>query len=252
MLYIRISACILTLIFFVGPASAQMTATEIIRKADESTRGETSQSELSITTIRPDWTREMTVKSWSSGDQYALLLVTSPARDKGTVYLKRSKEVWNWIPSIERTVKLPPSMMAQNWMGTDFTNDDLVQESSIVKDYEHTLGADTVINGRSCWHLILDPKPDAAVVWGEVHSWVDQKDYVVVRSEFYDEDDFLVNTIVFSDIKDFGPRKLATKMEMIPEDKPGHRTVITYSNVVFDEPIEEKFFTTGQMRRLRP
>jgi hypothetical protein len=137
-------------------------------------------------------------------------------------------------------------------MGTDFTNDDLVKESSIVKDYTHSLSNDTVIDGIKCWHLVLNPKPEAAVVWGSVHTWITQQSFVALRTEFYDEEAFLVNTIIFSELQDFDGRTLATKMEMIPEDKPGHRTIISYSNVIYDEPIKESFFSTQQMRRLRP
>jgi outer membrane lipoprotein-sorting protein len=113
-------------------------AIEIVKKADEKMRGKTSQAEMTIKTTRPTWTREMTVKTWIKGNDYAMILIQAPARDKGTVFLKRKKEVWNWLPTVERSIKLPPSMMSQSWMGTDFTNDDLVKESSIVEDYTHT------------------------------------------------------------------------------------------------------------------
>ena len=126
-------------------------AKEIIRKADEKRRGDKASTSLTISIIRPTWTREMDVKSWSFGTEYSLILITSPARDKGTVFLKRDKEIWNWIPSIERNVKLPPSMMMQSWMGSDFTNDDLIKESSIVNDYTHKVLGDSMILGRDCW-----------------------------------------------------------------------------------------------------
>ena len=119
------------------------TATEILQKADEKTRGsESAYSEMTITTVRPKWTREMAMKSWAKGNDYSLILITSPARDKGTAFLKRKKEVWNWVPNIERSIKMPPSMMMQSWMGTDFTNDDLVRESSTVDDYDSEVVGD--------------------------------------------------------------------------------------------------------------
>ncbi|MFN3939762.1 MAG: outer membrane lipoprotein-sorting protein, partial [Chitinophagales bacterium] len=102
------------------------SAVEIVQKADAKMRGNTSTSEITIQIVRPTWSREMQLKSWSKGDEFALLLITAPPKDAGTVFLKRNTEVWNWVPSIERNVKLPPSMMSQSWMGTDFTNEDLV------------------------------------------------------------------------------------------------------------------------------
>ena len=130
---------LITLLMALQPAFGQ-SAKDIIRKAEEIRRGvQSSQAEMTMTIVRPDWTRSMSMKSWSKGDDYALMLVTAPARDAGTATLKRSNEVWNWVPRIERTIKLPRSMMSQSWMGSDFTNNDLVQDVSIVDDYDHRI-----------------------------------------------------------------------------------------------------------------
>ncbi len=226
-------------------------ATEIIRKADEKARGKTSYTELTIQVIRPTWKREMSLKTWSKGDKLALIYITAPAKDKGTVSLKRDKEVWNWMPSIERTIKLPPSMMMQSWMGTDFTNDDLVKESSIVNDYTHTLAGDTMIEGRNCYKIMLKPKPDAAVVWGKVISYIDKKDYMQMRLEQYDEDGFLVNIMSGSEVKMLGGKLLPSRMEMIPVEKPGQKTVMIYNTMKFDEPYDDTFFTVQNMNRIK-
>jgi len=196
-------------------ANAQ-DAKEIVRKADEKARGNSSRGELTMKIVRPSWTREMSLKIWSKGTDLALVLVTAPARDKGTASLKRKKEIWNWQPSIDRVIKLPPSMMMQSWMGSDFTNDDLVKESSIVNDYTQKIIKDSTIDGRPCWKIELTPKPDAPVVWGKVYTWIDKKDYIEMRNEFYDEDGQLVNTMLSSGIKLMGGEMLASHMEMIP------------------------------------
>lgn len=226
-------------------------AKEIIRKADEKRRGDKASTSLTISIIRPTWTREMDVKSWSFGTEYSLILITSPARDKGTVFLKRDKEIWNWIPSIERNVKLPPSMMMQSWMGSDFTNDDLIKESSIVNDYTHKVLGDSLILGRDCWKIELIPKPDAAVVWGRILNWIDKKDFIELRTEMYDEDGYLVNEVVFSEIKDLGGRMLPAIMEFIPADEEGHKTVIKYHEVDYNASIDERFFSIQNMKRVR-
>lgn len=233
---------------FISPAP---DATEIIRKADEKARGKTSYTELTIQVVRPAWKREMTLKTWSKGDKLALILITSPAKDKGSVSLKRDKEVWSWMPSIERTIKLPPSMMMQSWMGTDFTNDDLVKESSVVYDYTHTLDGDSTIEGRDCYRIVLKPKPDAAVVWGKVISYIDKKDYMQMRLEQYDEDGELVNIMAGSEPKMLGGKLLPSHVEMIPVEKPGQKTVMIYTNMKFDESYDDNFFTVQNMNRVK-
>ncbi|MCB0662230.1 MAG: outer membrane lipoprotein-sorting protein [Saprospiraceae bacterium] len=234
-----------------GPVTGDPTAKEIIKKADEKLNGKTSKGEMKMTIVRPGWQREMTMKSWSLGNDFALILVTGPARDKGTAFLKRGNEIWNWQPTIDRVVKLPPSMMAQSWMGSDFTNDDLVKQSSILEDYDHTLIGSETIDGRPCYKIQLIPKPDAPVVWGKVISWIDKQEYMQMKTEFYDEDGYLVNTILGKDVKTLGGKLLPAKMEVIPADEPENRTLIENLWIEFDDPINESFFSVQNMKRVR-
>ena len=209
----------LGIIIFIMPlitvfSQQNLSATEIVKRADDNMRGKTSEADITIKIIRPTWSREMNMKAWSKGDDYSMILVTSPAKEKGTVFLKRIKEVWNWIPSIERNIKLPPSMMSQSWMGTDFTNDDLVKEASSVSDYNHTLLGKETISNKDCYKIEMVPKPSAAVVWEKVIVWIDSEDFLQLKAEFYDEDGELVNIMNSRDVKELGGRKITSTIEM--------------------------------------
>jgi outer membrane lipoprotein-sorting protein len=201
--------------------------------------------------IRPGWSREIRMKAWSKGDHYTLIKILAPARDKGVAYLKVGKEIWNWQPSIERSIKLPPSMMGQSWMGSDFSNDDLVRESSEVRDYTHRIIGSDTLQGRECWKIELRPKEDAAVVWGKIIMWISKKDYLELRAEFYDEDATLINIMKASDIKNMNGRIIPTRLEMIPADKPKQKTVIVYEDIQFDIPIPDRFFSLQNMKKVR-
>lgn len=233
-----------------GTAAAQ-TAEEVIRRMDDKARGASSKAEITMTIVRPDWQRSISMKTWSKGTEYSLILITSPARDKGTAFLKRENEIWNWVPNIGRTVKLPPSMMMQSWMGSDFTNDDLVQESSIVKDYTHEFGPDSTIDQHEAYKIILTPKPDAPVVWGAVHTWVTKDEYLQLRAEFYDEDGYMVNLMTGSELKVFDGRLLPSRLEMTPVDDPGNKTILDYESLEFDVDIRNNFFTVSNLKRIQ-
>ncbi|WDT67442.1 outer membrane lipoprotein-sorting protein [Cloacibacterium sp. TD35] len=226
-------------------------AKSIVKKADEKAKGNTSVALISIQTIRPNWTREMTVKAWTKGNDLTMILVLTPAKEKGVVFLKKKKEVWNWVPSIERNIKMPPSMMSQSWMGTDFTNDDLVKEASILEDYNHTFLEDIEIDGRNCYKIQLIPKPKSAVVWGKVILSIDKKDYMMLHAEYFDEDGKLMNTMHCSDVKMLGGKLLPAKMEMIPADKKGNKTILTYKSLIFDTPITDQFFSTQNITKVK-
>jgi outer membrane lipoprotein-sorting protein len=236
----------------VGKTVAQeLTALEIITKADDKNRGETSHGEMKMTIIRPGWERTVSMKSWSKGTDYFLIYITEPAKEKGQVFLKRKKEMWNWVPSIERMIKIPPSMMMQSWMGSDFTNDDLVKQSSIVVDYNHILLEDEVIREMDCYKIELTPKPDAPVVWGKIISWITKDGFNLWKSEYYDEDGYLVNIENASNIKKMGNREIPSRMEIIPADEEGKKTVLEFMDMVFDEPINDNFFTQQNMKKIR-
>lgn len=240
------------LLLFILPSifTGAQDAKEIVKRADDKMRGKTSQAEMVIKTTRPTWTREMSVKTWMKGSDYAMILIKAPVKDKGTVFLKRKKEVWNWLPTLERSIKLPPSMMSQSWMGTDFTNDDLVKESSVVEDYEHSIAGDTLLDGRPCYIIQMIPKPEAAVVWGRLIVCIDKKDFLELHSRFYDEDGSLINTMNSFDIKEMDGRLIPTRMEMIPADKKNQKTEIIYKTISFNRPLEDTFFTMDKMRNL--
>lgn len=228
-----------------------LTAKEVVKRADDNVRGKTSQAEMVIRTVRPTWQREMAIKTWSIGTDFAMILVQGPVKDKGVAFLKRKKEVWNWVPVLERSIKLPPSMMTQSWMGTDFTNDDLVKESSVVEDYDHKFIGDTLIGNRECHIIEMIPKPEAAIVWGKIVLCIDKKDFVEVHSKFYDEEGELINIMNASEIRMMDGRLIPTHLEMIPVDKKGHKTVMIYSSISYNKPLSESFFTLQQMKNLK-
>ncbi|VAW21437.1 Outer membrane lipoprotein-sorting protein [hydrothermal vent metagenome] len=224
---------------------------DIVRLADEKFRGSSSQGELTMTIVRPSWSRTVSMKNWTLGNDFSLIYITAPAKERGQVFLKRHDEMWNWVPSIERMIKLPPSMMMQSWMGSDFTNDDLVKESSLVKDYDHKLLGKEELEGRACYKVELVPKEDAPVVWGKIVMWITQTDYIWLKAEYFDEDGILINTEILSDIKKMDDRMMPTRLEMIPAEKEGHKTILTFDKIKFNVDIKESFFSQQNMKRIR-
>jgi outer membrane lipoprotein-sorting protein len=248
---ISIGISLLLLLLCRPVAAPAQDATEIVTKADQHLRGKTNIAETTMRIVRPDWSREMSLKSWEIGRDRAMILITAPARDAGTVFLKRGNEVWNWIPSIERIIKIPPSMMMQSWMGSDFTNDDLVKESSLVTDYTHAITGDSTIEGRDCWIVRLIPKPEAAVVWGKLRLWISKADYLELRAEYFDENGRLAREMKMSDVKKMGGRIIPTVMEMSSPASPGKSTILIYRSIEFDTPIADGFFSEQNMKRVR-
>jgi outer membrane lipoprotein-sorting protein len=242
---------VVTELMIVQVIAQQLSARDIVKKAYDLMQGQTNESVMSMTIVRPAWQRTITFKTWSKGSEYSLAVVTEPAKEKGQTFLKRKNEIWNWVPGIQKMIKLPPSMMSQGWMGSDYSNDDLLKESSIVRDYEHSIMAMETMEGEECYKIKLLPKPEAAVVWGYIVKWISKKDYYQMRSEYYDEEGILVKTEIASVFKIMGDRRIPTHIEIIPRDKPGNKSVIDIQKAKFNMPIEDSFFSQQNMKTVR-
>lgn len=246
-----IVTCLALLTGFLPTVLAAQSASQIIERMEEVMQGESSYAEMTMTIDRPRYTRDVSMKAWSLGDEYSLILITSPSRDEGTTYLKREDEIWNYVPNIDRTVKMPPSMMSQSWMGSDFTNDDLVRETTLQDDYDHSILREEEYEERNVWVLELVPHPNAPIVWGKVLVWIDKEHFIMLKEENYDQDNELASTVKFSNITEMGGRTFPAKMAMIPADKPDHRTIMEYIELDFNIDIDPSFFTRQSMRRVR-
>ena len=237
----------------INPLIAQeLSATEIIKKTDEKFRGEqTGYSVMTMTIVRPTWQRTVEFKSWAKENDYALTLITAPAREKGQTFLKRKNEMWSWNPSINRLIKLPPSMMSQGWMGSDYTNDDILSESSVINDYTHTLEGEETVDGNPCYKIKLTAKEDADILWGSQMWWVIKKDFIAIRAELYDEDGYLVRSETASDLKIMDGRLLPAYLEIVPADAEGQKTIVRIIEMKFNIKLEESFFSQQNMKNIR-
>ncbi len=236
---------------FLFNTSFSQDAKEIIAKADKKFRGNSAKSEMTMTIVRPTWKRTLKFKTWGKGRDYSLALITYPAKEKGQTFLKRNNEMWTWNPKISRLIKMPPSLMSQGWMGSDYSNDDILKESSIVNDYTHKIIGSEKIDGVDCWKIELTPKEDAVVIWGKLIKWISKGEYNQLKSEYYDEDGYLVKTETGSSVKLMGGKKIPTHIEIIPADEPNHKTVVDINSMTFDIPINDNFFTQQNMKRVK-
>jgi outer membrane lipoprotein-sorting protein len=238
------------IMFFTLNTNSQ-NATEIVKKAYDKERGTSSRGEMSMTIVRPAWKRTLNFKMWGKGQDYSLTLVTYPAKEKGQAFLKRKNDLWSWNPTISKMIKLPASMMSQGWMGSDYTNDDILKESSIVVDYTHKLTGSEKIEGYDCYIIEMTPKPEANIVWGKVVKWISKTDFLQLKTEYFDEDGYKVKSEIGKNVKLIGGRLLPTLVEIIPEDEPGKKTIVELINIEFDIKIEESFFSQQNMQKIR-
>lgn len=234
-----------------APLIAQESARDIIDRVDRVLRGDSSRGIATMEVVTEHWQRTLSMEIWSLGTDYSLVTVTAPPKEAGTGTLKAKDDIWNYLPKVDRTIKIPASMMMGSWMGSHFTNDDLVKESTLVDDYDIEIRFEGDRDGTEVWELYLTPKPDAPVVWGHIEYQVRKSDLMPLWARYYDEDASLVRTLTFSDFRDLGGRIVPAAMDVRPEDKPTERTSVRYSELEFDVDVDESFFSLQSLKRRR-
>lgn len=222
-------------------------ATAIVRDAFHHYRGEASYARITMTIHRPEWERAQTLEGWTRGDDDSVIVITEPARDRGNGTLKRGSQMWTFNPRVNRVIKLPPSLMGQSWMGSDFTNHDLARTDSILVDYDHALLATEERDGRKVHRIGLTPKPGAPVVWGREELLV-REDSIVLEERFFDQDGRLVKTLVASEIQTLGDRLLPRAITMVQAEDPQRYTRMEYLHLEFRPSLPERFFTEAFLR----
>ncbi|HUG24490.1 outer membrane lipoprotein-sorting protein [Piscinibacter sp.] len=232
----------------VAPAQ-EPSGRDILDRVERLLWGTTVQGEYEMTITTPRWQRSLALRVWMDRPRRSFVRIVSPAKEAGIGSLRIGAEMWNYLPKVERIVKIPPSMMLQPWMGSDFTNDDLVKESSILDDYTHKVLDVSAADGQPSYQVEAVPKPDAAVVWGRVVYWVRKSDFIPLKQEFYSERGELVRVMTFSDVRSVGGRTLPTRWEMRPSAKPGNVTAVVMKDAIFDQPVDEAIFTQRNLQK---
>ncbi len=233
----------------VAPMLQAQNAREIIQKAEEAIKGKTQHGIFEMRVVTPDYTRKMKMESWWVGNEKALIVIKSPRKEAGNKTLKIKNEMWNYLKNTETTIKIPPSMMLQSWNGSDFTNDDLVRESNLNKDYFQEVEGEEELEGVLCWKIQLTPRPEAPVVWGKLYYWVRKSDFLPARVDYLDEKGVLVRSLIFTDVKTIRGRKIPTRWIMKNHLKPGRYTEFTLLDVEFDIKISDRIFSFRELER---
>lgn len=231
--------------------ASELNATDIVRRSDRLMRGDSRSGTYSMEIITRRWERELTLLVHSLGSDKMFIRILSPAKEAGIGTLRIKNEMWNYLPTVEKTIKIPPSMMLRPWMGSDFANDDLVKESSIVNDYTHHIIGREDIDGESVLKIEFIPKPDAPVIWGKLYHWIRENDFVPLKEEYYSEKGKAIKVLEYSDIGQVSDRVIPRTWTMKSLTKEGHSTTIKLLDVTYNQPIDDAIFSMAHLRSVQ-
>jgi outer membrane lipoprotein-sorting protein len=226
---------------------AKADALQLLKKIDELYRSQGSKALMQMQVITPNWTRTIKMDIWTKGLDYTFVRILEPRKDRGVSSLKRKNEMWNFFPKINKVIKVPPSMMMGSWMGSDFTNDDLIKNSSFEKDYDYLISKETA----GFYYITLTPKKNTVSLWGKIVFDVNKKSLLPSKQSYYDEKGVKVRELLFKDVQKIDGKNLPVTMELIPltKDKVGYKTVVKYLKLKFDIKISDRIFSRTNLQK---
>ena len=229
------------------PAAAAQDARTIVRAAFDYYRGKASRATVEMVIHRPSWERRMTMDAWTQGTTRSLVRITAPAKDRGNGTLKDGRDMWTYNPKVNRVIKLPPSLMSQSWMGSDFSNNDLAKSDSLLNDYTHTLVQTETRDGHTIYVIKSMPLPAAPVVWG-MQMLVIRDDRVMLSEEFFDEDLKPVKKMTADDIRMMGGRLFPKRWKMQEHGAKDQYTLLLYETLEFLDSLPDRRFTVQELK----
>ena len=222
----------------------------VLAYLDDLHRGDHSHGVMTMQVKTKHWTRSIEMEAWSKGKDYSLVRILAPKKERGTATLKVRENLYTYLSKTGRTIKITGGMMAGSWMGSHFTNDDLVKSTRMSEDYDFELTGAGKKKGTAVFQFTLTPKADVAVVWGKIVVTVRQEDLQPVEEIYFDEEGKQVRAMTFDDYREVGGRLLPLRMLMRPLDGSGEFTLITYEKLSFDVKLEQSLFTVESLRAL--
>jgi outer membrane lipoprotein-sorting protein len=240
------SGLVLVAVSAARAAPAPVDPKALLDRVDDIYRGTSSHGQLTMKVVTAHWTRTLGLEVWTKGKEDSLIRITAPAKERGTATLKVGSNIWNYLPNVQRVVKVPSSMMGGAWMGSHFTNDDLVRLSRMSQDYDLTVEA-----GAPADQIVIDcvPKPNAPVVWGRLVVKVRRADLMPLSIAYFDEHGKLARTLTFSDVSKLGGREIPAVSRMVPADKPGEMTEIRYERLELGVALPDDLFSLRSLQR---
>src|SRR3989338_3408288 len=233
-----------------APASfSEIDTTALLTQSDQVLRGNSHEMTVTMDVKTKNWERHYKMKVWMKGVDFSFARVLEPAKSEGQGFLRIKARLWNYLPSAERTILIPPSMMLDRFMGSDFSNDDFVKLSYLPRDYTSELAGEEKMNDIPVYHLILTPKSDAPVTYGKLESWVRISDAAPVRMDFYNEDLELIRTLHYSEFKNFGGHEIPSVWKMENHKEKDRTTTITVLDASYNIDIPDSLFSREQLEQ---
>ena len=224
--------------------------TKLLDKMNDIWSGKSSKGQMTMEVKKEYYSRSMTMDLWSLGQNYFLTKIVKPKKDKGIASLKRNDDMYNYLPKINKTIRIGKAMLGGSWMGSHITNDDMVRMSRYTSDYDYSEVKDAKLEkGQMLIRLI--PHKNSAVVWGRIDMTIDLKKEAPVKNVYFDQNMKAVREFTFDKLQKQDDRyiPMITRVTPLTAEEKGEYTEIRYEKLIFNVDLDESWFSLSQLKR---
>jgi len=227
----------------------ELTCEEIIKKVDTNTSFTTTYMEARMivhTTKRVD---EKQLKIWAEGNEKSYSEVLAPEREAGTKYLKIDEDLWMWLPSAEKIIRISGHMLRQSMLGSDMSYEDSMERSSELLDkYSCELLDEEIISERDCYVLELTAT-DREVTYYRRKMWIDKERFISLREELYAKSGKLLKEMEIIEVKQIGKRWYPVNIVMRNKLRKNSYTEFILDVIEFDIELDEDIFSQRHLEQ---
>lgn len=241
-----------------------MSGYDIMKKADEVESAKTGTYTANmILTNKKGSVREREVVCYMKdyGDTDKTVIVFRTPKDvAGVGYLMfeydekadgttPDSDRWLYMPAMKKVRRISGSGSGDDFMGTDFTYDDM-GDRGLSKDTYNLLGEEVVQESDDkvvCWKVECIAK-DKTEKNSRRIVWIRKDNYIMQKAEFYDRQNNLQRELLCSDIKKIDGYWNTGKMFM-KNVQTDHTTLLVMKDVKYNATVNDSWFTVASLER---
>jgi len=240
-----------------------ITGQEIAQKVHDRDDGDNSTSQMKmILTDKNGKKRIRNLKTFTKDkgeDKLKVMFFLTPADVKNTAFLTydyedsaKDDDQWLYLPELQKVKRIASSDKSSSFMGSDFTYSDMTSRN--VKDYTYKIMKEKKVGGHLTWQMLVTPKSAKTIdETGYTKSivFVRQDNFVIIQALNYIKAGKKLKYMMVKGLEKIDGIWTATEMQMITKKgkKTLHKTTFKFSNIKYNQDLDESFFTTRTIER---
>jgi len=197
--------------------------------------------------------RIRTLEVKGDGDKNISIFDT-PRDVKGTAFLTHTHKVgdddqWLYLPALKRVKRISSRNKSGSFMGSEFAYEDI--SSQEVEKYTYKWIRVETYENQECFVVESYPVDKKNSGYTRLLSWIDKKEFRVLKTDFYDRKNSHLKTLTFKGYRQYLDKYWRPNEMHMVNHQNGKSTRLTWSNYKFRVGLKARDFSKNSLKRAR-